>query len=420
LGSTAQAFARGNADRVKDELLMIKTEFDKAKYALKQALQSDSIDEQQKSVLKEELDRIIEKEQEVLTGINESMPAQGVISVRVQVQQLAQQVIMSINNIQQANMKAAQEKAAKEAADAAKEGAEGNQGAEGGAGNAEGSNISPEAAKKVEEKLKKDKTEALKIISNIYNGSIGNAWGTDYEQINKGAKDINENNAANVIAYWEEQYAPTCGKSIIKALFDEEHLWQPSLHCKDRDKYYDGQDANNMDALWKMTVCMKKQAEKLGIYNDLAGQFDVVFDELDDFKVDEDAVETGMKAIAATICAKQTEKLAQNAQEGIDSSTKLDETKDVAARKAEVEAEKKQEFQNTLRKAYDLGEQLPELTEGFKVITDDNGEFKEYQVTVKGYTPFKGKTFTEIIAELEEYDIDPKKALLKQKLDTKS
>jgi hypothetical protein len=175
-----------------------------------------------------------------------------------------------------------------------------------------------------------------------------------------------------------------------------------------------------MDALWKMTVCMKKQAEKLGIYNDLAGQFDVVFDELDDFKVDEDAVETGMKAIAATICAKQTEKLAQNAQEGIDSSTKSDETKDVAARKAEVEAEKKQEFQNTLRKAYDLGEQLPELTEGFKVITDDNGEFKEYQVTVKGYTPFKGKTFTEIIAELEEYDIDPKKALLKQKLDTKS
>ena len=118
-------------------------------------------------------------------------------------------------------------------------------------------------------------------------------------------------------------------------------MWQPSLHCKDRDKYYDKADANNMDMLWKMVVCMKKQAEKLGIYNDLAGQFDVVFDELDDFKVDEDAVETGMKAIAAAIYTKQTESFAQGIQDEIDTGSKTSKTKDATARKAEVDVKLK-------------------------------------------------------------------------------
>ncbi len=300
-------------------------------------------------------------------------------------------------------------------------------GATGGASDSdEGSaEVSEEAAEKAKEKQEKEKTEALDIINGIYQATEGySQWynpdnDIDYPKLREAAKKINKDNIANIIVYWEEQFGSAKGKSIIKALFDGEHGWNPSLHGKDQNKKNDLSNANNMDILWNMTICLREKAKELGIYNDLAGQFTVAFDELDDTCVDEEAVDNALKAIAAAIYTKQTEKLAESVQKDIDSTTKTDNKKEADKRRPEVEAQKKQEFQNALRKAYDLGDKLPELVAGFKVITDDNGEFKEYEVTIPGYTPFKGSSFENIIAQLEEYNIDPEKALVR-KVDTKA
>ena len=387
---------------------------------LTQALQNPNLTADEKNKIKEHIESLQKLVQKVQSGL-ESLPTPDQMAQVEKAAAIATQNAMTnAQEIIQKHSAGADEVAEAGADEVAEAGADEVVGSNDGKGE-----VSEEAAKKAKEEQDKQKTEALDIINGMYQATEGySQWynpdnDIDYPKLREAAKKINKDNIANIIVYWEEQFGSAKGKSIIKALFDGEHGWNPSLHGKDQNIKNSYDNANNMDILWNMTICLKEKAKELGVYNDLAGQFTVAFDELDDTNVDEEVVDNALKAIAAAVYTKQTEKLAESAQEDTDATTKTYNKNEADKRRPEVEAQKKQEFQNALRKAYDLGAKLPELVAGFKVITDDNGEFKECAVTIKGYTPFNGSSFENIIAQLKEYGIDPKKALIK-KVDTKA
>jgi len=267
--------------------------------------------------------------------------------------------------------------------------------------------ISEEAKKDFDKKLKNNKSKALDIIQDIYSGSLGNTWGTDYKKIRKGTAKINKDNVADVIIYWEEQFASTKGKSIIKALFDEEHMWNPSLHGKDQNKLNDNNKANNMDMLWNMSVCLKQKAKELDLYNDLAGQFTILFDELDDTFVDQEAVEEAMKTIAATIYQKQAEKLAEDVQKASENKV----SKEQKAEEAKKETEAKDLFIADMREIWDD----EDLEISGKVKYED-GEFK---VRING-EEYTGSSFKALAKAVEDAGYDPRIYLSKQKVDTKA
>ena len=125
--------------------------------------------------------------------------------------------------------------------------------------------VSDEAAKRAKEEQERQKTEALEVLGAIYDATEGySQWynpdnDIDYPKLREAAKKINKDNIANIIVYWEEQFGASKGKSIIKALFDGEHGWNPSLHGKDQNTQNSYDNANNMDVLWNMTICLKEK-----------------------------------------------------------------------------------------------------------------------------------------------------------------
>jgi len=284
------------------------------------------------------------------------------------------------------------------------EGTQGSQGSQGSENNSNNRTItSEEAAKKYEEKYKKDLSAAIDICRTIYSGSIGNAWSTDYDTIRKGTAKINKDNAAMVVLAWDKQLTPTCKKSLVKALFDEEHFWNPSLQNRDSKNKVNNSTAKNIDMIWNITSALEEKAKELGIYEELAGNFITAYDELDDTCVDEEAIEKSIQEIAEKVYEKQVEKEVSDIQQGIDKTAKSDETK--TAQKQEKEA-----------KALFL-QDIREILKDDKLEVSEKVQYKngKFTIRIEGKN-YEGKDYVELAKNIQKAGYDPKEYLVKQPL----
>lgn len=275
------------------------------------------------------------------------------------------------------------------------------------ASNSDGNtSISSDAAKKAEEQNKKDLTAALDICKDIYNGSLGRSWyqGTDYDIIKKGSNKINKNNAATVILAWDQQFKSTKGKSLVKALFDEEHFWNPKL----QDRGTDGKIANpkvNVDIIWNIVVSLEEAAKETGVYNELMGDFTVAYDELDDTCVDQEAIENAVDKIAKRVYEAQIEKSGKDAQTAIDNKTKNDEAKEKTDAKKEA------------WKLFTVD--MKEIFEDDELKVSNKVEYKDgkFQIRILGDV-FEGKTFKELAKAIKDAGLDPKEYLAEKHINT--
>lgn len=268
-----------------------------------------------------------------------------------------------------------------------------------------------DAAKKADAKQKKDLTAALDICKDIYAGSIGHTWGTDYDTIRKGTAKINKDNAATVILAWDQQHKASSGKSLVKALFDEEHLWNPSLQKRGADNKVDNSKAKNIDMIWNIVASLEEKAKELDIYNELAGQFTVAYDELDDTCVDQEAVENAVDAIAKKVYEAQSEKAVENAQKDL---------KAEADKKAKTEkAKKDEENLKAEQQAWtNFTTDMKEIFGDDKLNVSDKVEYKDgkFQIRILGDV-FEGKTFKELAKAIKDAGLDPKEYLVEKQLD---
>ena len=431
MSGLAQAAAMGNAAGVTAEIESIKKHFLAAKSAIGQAIQSGNLTEEQKNILQEELERITEKEQEVLSTINTNMHVSGVRQVKVQVQQLAQQIIMSISNIQQANLKEQAEKNAEEAQKElerlAEEGAEENAGVDAAGSEAKQGTSGANTVKAgdIEVDSKTGRPVALgEPLSALEASTIAfkvkkavEQWGTNHEVLDPIIQGLDATNIVEIVRAWEGKFGTHTAdgnKGFFARIFD------------DVDDNWQNENVPIMlTALIQRALAVgieEKELEKYiaGVQNAMSEETWYGVEWHNDHEIANNLMAIYDKIVAKEEKLKQEAQNVTNAGNTEKTKTETDNKQKAEKRRAEVEAQKKQEFQNVMRKTFDMGDKLPELTEGFKVITDDDGEFKEYEITIAGYTPFKGKSFEDIVSQLEEYDIDPKKALSKQKVDIKS
>lgn len=410
MSGQSDAFARGNAARVVDETEQIKSSFANAKAAIAQSAKSGNLSEEQISALQEELERITKKEEEILSSITPSTIGASLGSVRLQAKDYLQQIVAAINSMLTQNTTEEQ-----------------------GPANQDGNNGPTDST---DETLQEGNEEAVRVGDAAVDPNTGrpaalgeaitaleasnivlaikkavDKWGTDHETLDPIIENLDETNIVEVVKAWEGKmgtHTEDGNDGFFARIFDDVgDDWQ--------NKYV----PHLLEALVNRAKAVGIPETELeqyiaGVHEGMTGEaLWGMMEWHDDHKI-----ANNLMAIYDKIVKKE-EELKKTAQSQVttDNTTNND---DINARKEEVTAQKKQEFQNALRKAFDMGSGLPELTAGFKVITDDNGEFKEYEVTITGYTPFRGKTFEKIVEQMEEYDIDPKTALTKQKVDINS
>ena len=272
--------------------------------------------------------------------------------------------------------------------------------------NTDGVVVTEKAAKQFEAKQKKALTSALDICKTIYAGSQGHTWGTDYDTIRKGTAKINKDNAAMVVLAWDKQITPNGKKSLVKALFDEEHVYNPSLQKRGANNKVDNSKAKNIDMIWNITSSLEEKAKELGIYDELAGQFITAYDELDDTFVDQDAIENAVYEIAAKVYEKQAEKEALDIQKSLDKGVKSDKT-------IQKENEAKQAQESKQLFAYDMKEiYKDDSLEVSNRVEYANGKFT---IRIEGKN-YSGKDFVELSKAIKDAGYDPKEYLTKSSL----
>ncbi len=247
-------------------------------------------------------------------------------------------------------------------------------------------------------------SECEDVCSKIYNSV--EILGTNTDDLEAGLQELKPDNVIEIIKHWEDNYGKHTAdgnSGFFARIFDD---IDDSLQTKYIQNY--------------MLPALVGRAEALGIYDEIKqnvaninkGLSRTTFLGLIGWQADHQLA-NDLMAIYDKIVAKEAANAA--GAKKTEATDKKDDAKKVNERKAEVVAEKTQEFQNELRKNLELGKELPELTPSFSVETDEKGEFAGYKVTIAGYpVPFKGLTYAEIIKKLEDYGLDPKECLIKQ------
>lgn len=350
---------------------------------LTNTLKSDKLTDEQRTKLQTLLDEVKAKKEEIQEKLKNKPSAEEIEAIQGEILELQEKVSKAVDEI-------IEEVTGKKPSSGSEEN--------------NSPSVSSDAAKKAEEKQKKDLTAALDICKDIYAGSVGHTWGTDYDTIRKGTAKINKDNAATVILAWNEQHKPAAGKSLVKALFDEEHLWNPSLQKRGADNKVDNSKAKNIDMIWNIVASLEEKAKELDVYNELAGQFTVAYDELDDTCVDQEAVEQAVEAIAKKVYEAQIEKSGKDEQTKIDNSAKTETDK------------KAKEAQKKAIKLF--ADDMKEIFGDDKLEVSDKVEYKDgkFQIRILGDV-FQGKSFKELAKAIKDAGLEPKEYLVKKQLD---
>ncbi len=382
---------------------------------LGEILKSDKLDESQKQRLQDVLDQVKalkEKVQKMLEKgqlkTEELEAIQGEIAEVIEnASKTAQEVLAEVKETQEAE-EAENSNTSEDTADAD----ESNESDDDGAGS-----VDPDT--EVGKKQKETENQATEICQNIYDGSIG-CTGTNYGTIKKGTNKINKDNVTTVLNTWQEQYQPSTGDAnLIETLFDEEMFWNPSLHKPKNGHVKIENPKNNMDIIWNIVVALDEKAQELGVKNNLAGQFAVCYDELDDTFVNQSAIQNAVQKICEEVTkaeAKQAEKdvktekadkakadaEAKKAQEKAKADAKKAEKEQKEAKKIE---EQKTQFINDMREI--LGDDKAQISEKVKY---ENGKFV---VRINGKN-YYGKDYLELAKALEKAGYEPEQYLKKE------
>lgn len=369
-------------------------------------MKSDKLTDAQKSKLQAILDRIARlKEQINKAASSGNLKAEDVEAIQGQVKELIDKASKTAEGV----MKEVQDSAdSKEADDAS--------GSDDDTETTPSGKVDPKT--EVAKKQKELNTKAVDICQDIYTGTIGNSFRADYKKVNSGVSQINKENVASVLNTWDKQYAKN-GKGLIETLFNQEWCWNDSLdkNAKPGEKIANPGN-NNMNIIWNIVACLDQRAKELGIKEDLAGQFAVAYDELDDTFVDEKAVQDAVATIQKAISEKEAEK----ASEASDKEVAEKEKADKANKKNK--AEEKEKTENTKKETEAKKLFLSDMRE---ILKDDNAEVSdkveykdgEFVVRVEGQN-YYGSTYKELAKALKEAGYKPEEYLKKKAVNTKA
>lgn len=239
----------------------------------------------------------------------------------------------------------------------------------------------------------KAENEAVEICKNIYDGSIG-CVGTDYDKIRTGVNAITKDNVTAVLNMWQDQYQPQSGDdNMIETIFDEEMFWN---------------NDTNTGLITTIVKKLEERAKELGVRNELAGQFAVAYDELDDTFVNEGKVKEAVMTILekVTEAENKADKKAVKAEKSDRAKEKADAKKTENDRQAAEKAEqRKNQFRDDMREV--LGDDKAEVSD--KVKYENN----KFVIRIEGKN-YYGKDYLELAKALEKAGYEPAKYLKKQ------
>ena len=234
--------------------------------------------------------------------------------------------------------------------------------------------------------------EAVDICKNIYDGAIGP--GTDYSKIKEGINAITKDNVTAVLNMWQDQYQPHTGDdNMIETLFDEEMFWNNST---------------NTGLITTIVQKLEERAKELGVRNQLAGQFVVAYDELNDTFVNEAKVKEAVMTVleAVTEAEAKADKKSVKTEKADAAREKAEARKAEAdKRQAEKAKQKISQFRDDMREI--LGDDKAEVSD--KVKYENN----KFVIRIEGKN-YYGKDYLELAKVIEKAGYEPAKYLKKQ------
>lgn len=392
---------------------------------IKSILKSDKLDESQKQRLQDVLDQVKalkEKAQKMLA--KQDLKSEEIEALLGEIEELKENASEVAKEVLEEVQAAAEEAEADGAGDADDaDGTDDADGADGADGADDADDDTADAkdpdksadeavAAEFDKKQKEKENEAAEICQNIYSGSIGDTWGTNYDTIKKGTDKITKDNVTTVLNMWTSQYKQnTNDVNLIETLFNEESLWNPGLADDNPEPGHKVNTVNgNLDIIWNIIVALDERAQELGIKNKIAGLFAVCYDELDDFNVDQDAVINSVTKITEAVTkaeAQQTKKDMATAKENKVKADAAKKKADKAKADAKKAQEQKNEFRNDMREI--LGDDKAEISENVKY------ENKKFVIRINGKN-YYGKDYAELANALEKDGLDPERYLKQRSL----
>lgn len=342
-------------------------------------LKSDKLDEYQKQRLQAVLDEINALKESVAKMAQTQLTQENVEAVQGQVleltkkaSQVAEEIIKEIQEAQQAE---------------ASDGTDANDNTDGVSSDEAASTTTAASNAKAE-------NEAVDICKNIYDGSIG-CTETEYDKIKAGVNAITKDNVTAVLNMWQDQYQPQSGDdNMIETLFDEEMV------CNNE---------KNTGLITTIVQKLEERAKELGVRNQLAGQFAVAYDELDDTFVNEDKVKKAVMTILEKVTEAEgkADKKAVKKEKADKAKEKSEAKKAENKKKAEEKAQQQQtQFRDDMREI--LGDDKAEVSD--KVKYENN----KFVIRIEGKN-YYGKDYLELAKVLEKAGYEPAKYLKKQK-----
>lgn len=348
-------------------------------------LKSDKLDESQKQRLQAVLDEINALKESVAELAQTQLTQENVEAVQGQVLELTKKASQVAEEIIK-EIQEAQEAEASDGTDATEE--------EDDDDNTDGVSSDEAASSTTAANNAKAENEAVDICKNIYDGSIGCA-GTKYDKIRAGVNAITKDNVTAVLNMWQEQYQPQSGDdNMIETLFDEEMGWN---------------NKTNTGLITTIVQKLEERAKELGVRNQLAGQFAVAYDELDDTFVNEDKVKKAVMTILEKVTEAEgkADKKAVKTEKADKAKEKSEAKKAENEKKAEEKAQQQQtQFRDDMREI--LGDDKAEVSD--KVKYENN----KFVIRIEGKN-YYGKDYLELVKALEKAGYEPAKYLKKQK-----
>lgn len=351
---------------------------------LESILKSDKLNDEQKSKLQEQLDKVKAMKEKVEKALEKNPSAQDCLNIKAELAKLNEEVNNTVSNITEEI----------EAGDGNTPDSDLNLGAN-------GVDEVEEVENPVSDEVKK---EALSICENIYKGAIGKV-GTDYDLIGaQGIDKLTKDNVVTMLRYWADQYKPLSGDdNIIETIFDEEMLWN---------------NKTNTGYITKIFNRLEERAKELKVYDKLAGQFISAYDELDDTFVNEKVVKTAFETIFKAVEAAEIIHNQKNSQKVKADEKKAEAQKAESEKKAKAEKEAQQK-ETKARETFltDMKEiWKDEKAEISEKVQYENGKFK---IRIEG-KDYSADSFKELANKIQEAGYDPELYLKKRKLDKTS
>lgn len=375
-------------------------------------MKSDKLTSAQKSKLQAILDRISKlKEQINKAASSGNLKAEDVEAINGQVKELvddasktAEEVIKEVQNGEASDNSS---NSTDSDSDSNSDSAE--------VTNADGTvDANTQAGKKQKEAEKK----AIEICQDLYSGTTGSTWRADYTKITNGTSAITKETVATVLNTWDKQYAKN-GKGLVETLFDQEWCWNDGLdkNAKPGEKIANPGNSN-VNHIWNIVAALDQRAQELDIKTKLAGQFAIAYDELDDFSVDQKAVQDAVATIQKAITD------AENAAAIKDATKEVTEKEKADKANKKNKADEKEKAENAKKETEAKKQFLDDMRE---ILKDKNAEIAEkvqykngkFIIRIEGID-YEGSSYVELAKVIDKAGYKPEQHLKKAAVNAKA